>query len=650
MRVNRLVTLSLLGSLTLSGCGGSDGKSNETQLFTLGGTIEGLNGTMTLLLSKNGQPQESKEVTGTGAALNFSFTQALDEGTGFGISVQTQPSGQHCEVNNGSGNLSADNAMAAEVSCQDTVLTGVFRDSPVAGIGYQTPSHSGTTSASGEFEFLGGEQISFNIGGITLPAAPAAALITPTELAGGEEVTETNILQLLQTLDGDGDPENGIQIPAELTLALALANVQADVTSAGFDAAMNTALAAANTGLTLVSEEQAKAHYQASRRQLLLGSWLLSEGEGKRNILTFIDADRYLIIHEHSDADADGDQTAGSVEYGHYDWDPDTGAIGIGLLAQSDASGGLYDDGSSVTKAEVDLGTLTLTFADEAADTVDFSRIIDPLNPLVGAWHLFEPEDDNLSIVIFLSDSEYVLAHTNNLEAYEGLNPQALSGEYGRYSLTGNAYRTLSASVDTDGPDGLFDAGETAEQSEGTLRLTPWGDLLFNEADEDAFGLSRVGSFTTELIDQPKEAAGTSLGQIFANRDLSGFSAEMLMTHPWRLDLIYGQDTESRCRVDFSETECGSTLELAFPSAPGEDSEGTATVTDIYSQAQFDASWRINTAGTLELSYLDGSTHQMTLAPLTGDAGAGNLRVLLGLTRAAGNLSLWQSELTPAGQ
>jgi len=84
------------------------------------------------------------------------------------------------------------------------ILTGVFIDSPVANISFSTPSGSGNTNEN------------FSIGDITLPPVPARALITPLDIFSATSVTDnevTNLSRLLQSLDTDANPENGIFIP-----------------------------------------------------------------------------------------------------------------------------------------------------------------------------------------------------------------------------------------------------------------------------------------------------------------------------------------------------------------------------------------------------------------------------------------------------
>ena len=98
------------------------------------------------------------------------------------------------------------------------LLSGVFLDSPVAGLRYATPTASGITDANGVFTYRDGESVVFSIGNLALPAAAGAGLVTPLDLAASDDINDpmvVNIARLLQSLDADNDPENGISIPEQ---------------------------------------------------------------------------------------------------------------------------------------------------------------------------------------------------------------------------------------------------------------------------------------------------------------------------------------------------------------------------------------------------------------------------------------------------
>ena len=101
-------------------------------------------------------------------------------------------------------------------SSNSNALTGIFLDSPVEGLNYQTATMSGITDADGTFLYHDGETVTFFIGNLMLGASPGREIITPIDIVPGAfdetHPTVTNICRLLQSLDQDGIPENGIMI------------------------------------------------------------------------------------------------------------------------------------------------------------------------------------------------------------------------------------------------------------------------------------------------------------------------------------------------------------------------------------------------------------------------------------------------------
>ncbi|MDD3992959.1 MAG: hypothetical protein PHV70_12510, partial [Desulfobacteraceae bacterium] len=71
------------------------------------------------------------------------------------------------------------------------ILQGLFKDSAVEGLYYQTPSLTGQTNNAGEFKYRDGEQVSFFVGdlnGIKLGQAVVnggKTVITPIDIVSG---------------------------------------------------------------------------------------------------------------------------------------------------------------------------------------------------------------------------------------------------------------------------------------------------------------------------------------------------------------------------------------------------------------------------------------------------------------------------------
>lgn len=141
--------------------------------------------------------------------------------------------------------------------------TGVFLDSPVAGMSYVgNRGSAGVTSAQGEFTYQEGETITFRIGGLTLGSATGGAIVTPAHLEStpgrlGDHAAR--VLRVLQTLDSDDNPENGITVS---TAARAAITQQLDLsTSAATEAAMLAAVRQAKPAVALQDEDRALQHF-----------------------------------------------------------------------------------------------------------------------------------------------------------------------------------------------------------------------------------------------------------------------------------------------------------------------------------------------------------------------------------------------------
>ena len=113
---------------------------------------------------------------------------------------------------------------------EPTVVTGIFVDSEVTGLGYSTETQSGVTNSQGEYNYIEGETVTFSIGEIVLGSAPAGPEMTPVSIASTADATvETqevkNIAALLQTLDSDNDPSNGILIETATVEAIEVTDI-----------------------------------------------------------------------------------------------------------------------------------------------------------------------------------------------------------------------------------------------------------------------------------------------------------------------------------------------------------------------------------------------------------------------------------------
>lgn len=99
--------------------------------------------------------------------------------------------------------------------------TGTFIDSAVSGLQYTGDFRSGITDKIGQFKYRNNEPITFSIGDLVLGTTLGKNIITPLDLfedaAGAADPRVNNMLSLLQTLDKNGDLNDGIQITQEIS-------------------------------------------------------------------------------------------------------------------------------------------------------------------------------------------------------------------------------------------------------------------------------------------------------------------------------------------------------------------------------------------------------------------------------------------------
>ena len=103
----------LLGAL-LAGCSGGGGDSGAT-VYSVGGSISGLNGT--LVLQNSGGDNLSRSTNGT-----FTFGTRLPAGSAHAVTVLSQPAGQICQVTNGAGTVGTANVTSIQVACADVTV------------------------------------------------------------------------------------------------------------------------------------------------------------------------------------------------------------------------------------------------------------------------------------------------------------------------------------------------------------------------------------------------------------------------------------------------------------------------------------------------------------------------------------------------
>lgn len=156
----------------------------------------------------------------------------------------------------------------AALPLEPRVRTGVFVDSPVAGLTYATETRSGVTDDDGRFEYLPGESVTFSIGALVLPTVDAGERLTPIDLGRASRDVERfaiNVARLLQSLDADGNADNGITVPS--AAGRIATTLDFDVEASVFENDPGVIALVANAGGRadgLISESAALEHFSVA--------------------------------------------------------------------------------------------------------------------------------------------------------------------------------------------------------------------------------------------------------------------------------------------------------------------------------------------------------------------------------------------------
>lgn len=145
-------------------------------------------------------------------------------------------------------------------------LTATFIDSAVAGLNYTCGNYSDVTNSQGQFLFNDGDTCTFKLGSIPLgetQVKKGQTLVTPYTIAEkGDKDRAIRIAALLQTMDGNNNPDDGIQLVKEEVAKLG--NTLRFDSDDAFNTSLNEALKAVQPGKTVVDTATAAAHMNAS--------------------------------------------------------------------------------------------------------------------------------------------------------------------------------------------------------------------------------------------------------------------------------------------------------------------------------------------------------------------------------------------------
>ncbi|MEE8056875.1 MAG: hypothetical protein V3T17_03420 [Pseudomonadales bacterium] len=142
---------------------------------------------------------------------------------------------------------------------------GTFVDSAVKNIAFSTETLTGRTDEFGNFLYLDNENVTFSIGNIKFPTIAAKGTVTPQDMVDSGDLNDPvviNILRLLQSLDDDGIPGNGITIldGAHTQAETLVVDFSSDTFATDPDVEM-LVKGSGSVSTVLVSEEKAIQHF-----------------------------------------------------------------------------------------------------------------------------------------------------------------------------------------------------------------------------------------------------------------------------------------------------------------------------------------------------------------------------------------------------
>jgi len=237
---------------------------------------------------------------------------------------------------------------------------GVLLDSAVQGVAYRSGALSGFTGPGGEYEFEVGKPVTFSIGDLVIgTVTEGSGVLTPLDF--GSLQLAINVANLLQSIDKDAVPANGIVIIDAMHTALTGSGASINFDQANTAFASDTAVQAVLDSLaphtdagviTLRTDQQTIVHLSTELHLDILEVDVVGKFELKP-----ADAPQSPAIFEFN-ADKSGARIIGTTTI-NTSWDIDsnnklviTNSTNTGLPSRLSLISGTLDDG--VIAAEVD--------------------------------------------------------------------------------------------------------------------------------------------------------------------------------------------------------------------------------------------------------------------------------------------------------
>jgi uncharacterized repeat protein (TIGR03803 family) len=180
--------LLLIASLiALSGCGGG----SASPKYTVGGSVTGLATGATVALLNNNNDATTISTNGS-----FVFATSLPSGSRYSVTVSTQPTGQTCSIDAGSGTIGTSNVTNIAVSCTNNTYTvgGTIQGLSVSGLVLANGSDTLKVSASATSFTMPTSVTNGTAYNVTVQVNPAA--LNCTVISGAGKVSDADVTSI----------------------------------------------------------------------------------------------------------------------------------------------------------------------------------------------------------------------------------------------------------------------------------------------------------------------------------------------------------------------------------------------------------------------------------------------------------------------
>ena len=174
--------------------------------------------------------------------------------------------------------------------------TGIFVDSNVEGLRYETASLSGETDENGRFHYVNGEKVKFYIGSFFLGEVEGNEILTPYSLYPNDKNAAITVARLLQSIDADKNPSNGITLvnqevfdSLEKSVLLKDTNFESKLTQIGLVLDVNVTGAQKHLDETVKKEDKTAPHFTSSK------SVEINENQNTQINIIAVDAESLIV-------------------------------------------------------------------------------------------------------------------------------------------------------------------------------------------------------------------------------------------------------------------------------------------------------------------------------------------------------------------